>query len=170
MFSCSVCVKTFSRKDSLKRHINNFHKQCGFVQCSVCDHLMRKDDLVRHMKVHGGSAEKRTRNTINIEESASSSSSRKRRLHQGRTLIFKNKDSVIYILIVVFITTELEAQPSADGGDSRVEDKTTIRYCDFCKSTIKVDQWKSHTRSINHQRMVIITSDNNDMESLYVSK
>ena len=51
-FSCNLCPKTFTRLQSLRRHVNSIHMDRGTsYQCPVCDkRLTRSDSLKAHMK------------------------------------------------------------------------------------------------------------------------
>jgi len=48
-FSCNKCSKTFTRKDSLNKHINSVHKSKTVHSCNLCDKTFtRRSNLKRH--------------------------------------------------------------------------------------------------------------------------
>lgn len=47
---CSVCKKSFSRKDSRERHELTVHHHRQMERCGICFKVMRKDNLRVHMK------------------------------------------------------------------------------------------------------------------------
>lgn len=52
MYLCSVCGKSFSRKNVCRRHELNVHHKLGMQTCKVCKKNMRSDNLVKHMETH----------------------------------------------------------------------------------------------------------------------
>lgn len=59
-FNCSICCKTFSRSDNLKRHISSIHSNTSCMKkmmykCSACSmQSAYKNNIIRHLKrVHG---------------------------------------------------------------------------------------------------------------------
>ncbi len=49
----SICGRTFSKHDSLRRHIDELHKNIRPFVCEICDKSYgRKDYLDRHLKIH----------------------------------------------------------------------------------------------------------------------
>ncbi|KAG1658842.1 Zinc finger protein 16 [Nymphon striatum] len=59
MYSCSQCVKQFSRPHTLQRHVKNSHsRDIHKYQCGHCDQTFtRKDNLGRHLKIHNSSGD-----------------------------------------------------------------------------------------------------------------
>uniref|UniRef100_V5G9B5 C2H2-type domain-containing protein n=1 Tax=Anoplophora glabripennis TaxID=217634 RepID=V5G9B5_ANOGL len=55
-FNCSICCKTFSRSDNLKRHLSsihssNSHLKMKMYKCSVCSmQSTYKNNVIRHLK------------------------------------------------------------------------------------------------------------------------
>ena len=49
----TVCGKAFSKLDSLRRHVNELHKSIRPYACSLCEKSYgRRDYLDRHMRTH----------------------------------------------------------------------------------------------------------------------
>ncbi|KAJ8955057.1 hypothetical protein NQ314_006937 [Rhamnusium bicolor] len=87
-FNCSICYKTFSRSDNLKRHVSSIHSNISYIEkkmykCNAC--LMQstyKNNVIRHLKrVHG------------IEEYKESASSYEQK---SETSLPKEKSSLIF--------------------------------------------------------------------------
>lgn len=92
-FNCSICCKTFSRSDNLKRHLSSIHSDTSCVKkmmykCSACSmQSAYKNNIIRHLKrVHG------------IEEGQESSSSYEQinnaTANQSETSLPKEKPSL----------------------------------------------------------------------------
>jgi hypothetical protein len=51
-FKCEVCLRTYARKEHLKRHRISSHESTKYI-CEVCnEEFTRKDALTRHRKIH----------------------------------------------------------------------------------------------------------------------
>jgi len=50
-FQCDECLQSFTKKSSLKRHINSKHKD-ERMYCTQCDKWIRKDNVYAHKRLH----------------------------------------------------------------------------------------------------------------------
>lgn len=54
MFVCTLCTRSFARKDTLIRHVR-LHRDPVHWSCDICDcKFTRKDNLDRHIKYKHG--------------------------------------------------------------------------------------------------------------------
>ena len=101
---CSICNGTFSRKDSLKRHLLNVHgvqeeddsvstKEKTFA-CSQCDtKFTEKKNLNRHMKIkHDVVHQTERKRKSNEQQQQSNKEQQKRQKQETKQMNMKSKD------------------------------------------------------------------------------
>jgi KRAB domain-containing zinc finger protein len=68
----TVCGKAFSKLDSLRRHVNELHKGVRPFACSLCDKSYgRRDYLDRHIKVHDPESQKKKLSSTSMSGTSS---------------------------------------------------------------------------------------------------